>query len=51
VLIELTDPGRAAAAVITRTLTDLENQALKDLPAEAIAGFRAVLGALIREGS
>lgn len=46
VLIELTDSGRAAAAVIAATLTDLENRALKDLPAAAVAGFRAVLDAL-----
>ena len=51
VLIELTDSGREAAAVITRTLADLEHRALKDLAAEAIAGFLAVLNALTKEGS
>ena len=51
VLIELTDSGREAAAVITRTLADLEHHALKDLPAEAIAGFHSVLNALTKEGS
>ena len=51
VLIELTSSGRTAAAVITRTLADLEDRALKDLPAEAIAGFRTVLDALTSEGS
>ena len=51
VLIELTSSGRTAAAVITRTLADLEDRALKDLPAEAIASFRTVLDALTREGS
>ena len=51
VLIELTDSGREAAAVIVRTLADLEHRALKDLPAEAIAGFHAVLNALTTEGS
>ena len=51
VLIELTDSGREAAAVITRTLADLEHRALKDLPAEAIAGFHSVLNALTKEGS
>jgi MarR family transcriptional regulator, organic hydroperoxide resistance regulator len=51
VLIELTDSGREAAAVIVRTLADLEHRALKDLPAEAIAGFHAVLNALTEEGS
>jgi MarR family transcriptional regulator, organic hydroperoxide resistance regulator len=50
-LIELTDSGREAAAVIARTLADLEHRALKDLPAEAIAGFHAVLNALTEEGS
>ena len=51
VLIELTGSGREAAAVITRTLADLEHHALKDLPAEAIAGFHSVLNALTKEGS
>lgn len=51
VLIELTDPGREAAAVIARTLADLEHRALGDLPAEAVAGFHAVLNALTKEGS
>lgn len=51
VLIELTDSGRQAAAVITRTLTDLENRALGGLPAETVRGFHAVLDALIKEGS
>ncbi|MET8152363.1 MarR family winged helix-turn-helix transcriptional regulator [Actinoplanes sp. NPDC049668] len=49
VLIELTDSGRAAAAVITRTLADIEDRALDGLPAEAIAGFYAVLDALVKE--
>ncbi|AKH86428.1 MarR family transcriptional regulator [Streptomyces sp. CNQ-509] len=51
VLIELTDSGHAAAAVITHTLATLENHALDGLPAEAIAGFYAVLDALAKEGS
>jgi MarR family transcriptional regulator, organic hydroperoxide resistance regulator len=51
VLIELTGSGREAAAVITATLADLEHRALKGLPAEAIAGFHAVLTALTEEGS
>jgi DNA-binding MarR family transcriptional regulator len=51
VLIELTDSGREAAAAITRTLTDIERHALKDLPTEAVAGFHAVLDALTKEGS
>ncbi len=51
VLIELTDSGRAAAAVITQTLTNVENRALGGLPAEAVAGFYDVLNALVKEGS
>jgi MarR family transcriptional regulator, organic hydroperoxide resistance regulator len=46
VVVELTGSGRAAAAVITATLTELESRALKDLPATAVAGFRTVLAAL-----
>ena len=51
VLIELTDSGREAAALIVQTLTALERHALKGLPADAIAGFHAVLDALTKEGS
>jgi MarR family transcriptional regulator, organic hydroperoxide resistance regulator len=51
VLIELTKSGRATAAVITRTLTDLEDRALAGLPRQAVAGFHAVLRALTKEGS
>jgi DNA-binding MarR family transcriptional regulator len=51
VLIELTDSGREAAAAITRTLADLEHRALGGLPAEAVAGFRAVLDALTKAES
>ncbi|MFI6318640.1 MarR family winged helix-turn-helix transcriptional regulator [Nonomuraea sp. NPDC050556] len=51
VLIELTDSGRASAALIERTLDDLERRALDGLPAEAVVGFHAVLEALIKEGS
>lgn len=49
VLIELTDSGRAAAAVIRQTLSDLENRALDGLSRDAITGFYAVLDALIKE--
>lgn len=49
VLIELTASGRAAAAVITRTLADIEDRALDGLPAETVAGFYAVLDALVKE--
>jgi DNA-binding MarR family transcriptional regulator len=51
VLIELTDSGRAAAAVIRQTLTDVESRALDRLSRDAITGFYAVLDALSREGS
>ncbi|MCX2934444.1 MarR family transcriptional regulator [Mycobacterium sp. CVI_P3] len=51
VLIELTDSGRAAAAVITGALTEIENRALQNLPADAVTGFREVMDALIKEGS
>ncbi len=51
VLIELTDSGREAAAVISQTLTELERRALDGLPADAVAGFHAVLDALTKEGS
>jgi DNA-binding MarR family transcriptional regulator len=51
VLIELTGSGRTATVVITATLAVLEDRALRDLPAEAIAGFRTVLDALTRQAS
>ncbi|MFF2626921.1 MarR family winged helix-turn-helix transcriptional regulator [Kitasatospora griseola] len=51
VLVELTDSGRATAAVITRTLAAIENRAMDGLPAEAVAGFHAVLDALVKVGS
>lgn len=51
VLIELTGSGRSAAAVISRTLADLEGRALDGLPPGAIGGFHAVLDALVKEGS
>lgn len=51
VLIELTESGRATAAHITGTLAEIERRALGDLPAEAIAGFHAVLNALTKEDS
>ncbi|ETK30906.1 MarR family winged helix-turn-helix transcriptional regulator [Microbispora sp. ATCC PTA-5024] len=46
VVVELTAAGRQASEAIRRTLSELENRALADLPAEAIAGFHTVLGAL-----
>jgi MarR family transcriptional regulator, organic hydroperoxide resistance regulator len=51
VLIELTESGREAAALIVQTLASIERRALKELPAEAVAGFHAVLEALTREGT
>ena len=51
VLIELTDSGRSAAGVIIQTLTDIESGTLGGLPAEAVAGFYAVLDALTKEGT
>lgn len=50
VLIQLTDAGRETAAVITRTLADIERRALGALPPEALAGFHTVLSALTEEG-
>src|ERR1700744_4982 len=47
VLIELTGPGRRAAATIQRTLAGLEHRALAGLPADALAGFHTVLHALM----
>lgn len=51
VLVQLTNSGRAAAAVIRRALADLEERALDGLPSEAVAGFYAVLDALIKAGT
>jgi DNA-binding MarR family transcriptional regulator len=47
VLIELTGPGRQAAATIRRTLASLEQRALAGLPTGALTGFHAVLDALL----
>jgi DNA-binding MarR family transcriptional regulator len=46
VVIELTPSGRLVAETIRQTLTDLEERALGNLSAEAVAGFHAVLRAL-----
>jgi MarR family transcriptional regulator, organic hydroperoxide resistance regulator len=51
VLIELTESGRTAAAMIRQTVTDLEHRALRGLPEDAVAGFHTVLDALTTEGS
>ncbi|HEX4254346.1 MAG TPA: MarR family transcriptional regulator [Streptosporangiaceae bacterium] len=47
VLIELTGTGRRAAATIQQTLAGLERRALADLDPGALAGFHAVLQALV----
>ena len=47
VLIELTGTGRQAAATIRQTLAGLEGRALASLDAGALAGFHAVLQALM----
>lgn len=45
-LIELTASGRVAAATIREAVAGLEQRALGQLPADAIAGLRAALQAL-----
>ena len=45
-LVELTPRGRETADVVCRTITELETQALAELPEDAIAGMRACLRAL-----
>lgn len=49
VLVELTDSGQAAAAVIRQALTALESRALDGLPRDAITGFYAVVDAFSKE--
>jgi DNA-binding MarR family transcriptional regulator len=51
VLIELTASGRVAAATIRQAVTDLEDRALGDLPADAIAMLRTALQALTEVAS
>ena len=46
VLIELTDSGRAAADVITQTLSALEKHALRNLPRNVLTSFYTTLDAL-----
>ncbi len=46
VRVELTTDGRRASATIRRAVTDLEQHALGNLQADAIAGLRAALHAL-----
>lgn len=49
ILIELTEPGRATAATIRRTLAELESRAVAGLSPGAIEGFYTVLDALTEE--
>ncbi|GAA3217168.1 MarR family winged helix-turn-helix transcriptional regulator [Nonomuraea helvata] len=51
VLIELTSSGRQTATTIRQAVTDLEHRALRNLPADAIAGLRAGLEALTEVSS
>ena len=46
VVLSLTGPGRAIAAEVRQAMTDLETEALRDLPPATVAAFHAVLGAL-----
>lgn len=46
VVVELTASGRQTGDTIRRTLASVEARALDGLPADAIAGFHAVLRAL-----
>jgi DNA-binding MarR family transcriptional regulator len=46
VLIALTESGEAVAKTIRQVLADLEQQALRELPSEALTGFHQVLHAL-----
>jgi MarR family transcriptional regulator, organic hydroperoxide resistance regulator len=46
VVLTLTGSGRAAAATIRKTMTDVETEALHGLPAATIAAFHTVLTAL-----
>ncbi|TQS46849.1 MarR family winged helix-turn-helix transcriptional regulator [Cryptosporangium phraense] len=48
VQIELTESGRATAAIIRTAIAALEERALGGLPPEAVAGLRAGLEALAR---
>lgn len=47
VLVELTGTGRVAADTIRATIAGLENRALGELSATAVAGFHEVLRALV----
>ncbi|MEV6313687.1 MarR family transcriptional regulator [Streptomyces sp. NPDC051776] len=49
VVIELTASGRPTADTIRRAVSALEERAIGHLPAEAVAGFHAVLRALSEE--
>jgi DNA-binding MarR family transcriptional regulator len=49
VLLELTPAGREVAATIRAAMAEVETGALAEVPPEAVAGFRQVLGALTKE--
>jgi DNA-binding MarR family transcriptional regulator len=51
VLVELTASGRVTADTVRQALTDLEDRALGELPAAAVAGFHEVLRALVAVAS
>jgi DNA-binding MarR family transcriptional regulator len=51
VVVELTSPGRQAAATIRKAVVDLERRALGGLSDEAVAGLRAALRALTEVSS
>ena len=51
VLIELTSSGRLTASTIRAAIADLENRALRNLSADALAGLRAGLEALTQVSS
>ncbi|HEX4223402.1 MAG TPA: MarR family transcriptional regulator [Pseudonocardiaceae bacterium] len=46
VTIELTESGQIAAATIRQRIAELEDRALREVPADALAGFHQVLRAL-----
>jgi DNA-binding MarR family transcriptional regulator len=50
VLIELTADGAQTAALVRKTLREVEKRALTGLPVEAVQGARAVLRALTEAG-
>lgn len=49
VLVELTESGHASAALILRTLANIEDAALREIARSKIANFQAVLDILTTE--